>query len=129
MPKLEHYHGALVINLSKAYPDIWERFKQTQAQSQSLTFNPSAEIFPTYIKNPELDSEDSIYIVPKMPNTCEISLTINNYSWDHASYKLSADEGKKLAIGSNWNLKINGEGCSQIEEIIVVIPYKAKITW
>ncbi len=113
LPKLENYHGTLVINLSKAYPDSWERLKQTQGQ---LIFNPSFGMFPSYAKNPELDG-NYIYFVPKISN--EASST---------PYKLNTSS-KRFAIGSDWDIDISSIPIANIEEMTVVIPYKTKINW
>lgn len=123
---LTHYYGTLVIKLSKTYPSAWQKFKQKQAQ---LTFNLKSGIFPSYTKNLELDG-NNIYVIPKILNgdLSKIRLTIDDCNWDSITYKLSISSNK-LTIKSDWNLKISGEDSSQIEEVIVTIPYKAKIIW
>lgn len=126
LSKLKYYHGMLVINLSAAYPDIWKKFKQTGVKPYKLTFKTSTEIFPTYVKNPEL--EDSIYIVPKTSDGNQINVKMDDCKWNNTTYKISIPS-KKIAIGSDWNLIISDVDSSQIEEVTIIIPYKAKINW
>ncbi|RDD34854.1 hypothetical protein Wcon_01052 [Wolbachia endosymbiont of Cylisticus convexus] len=53
---------------------------------------------------------------------------MDGYNWNNTTYKSSIPLSK-LAIGSDWNLDISGIDPSQIEEVTIIIPYKAKINW
>ncbi|MDR0773096.1 MAG: hypothetical protein LBE46_02055 [Wolbachia pipientis] len=131
LSKLKYYYGMLLVNLSTAYPDAWEKFKQTQSGSHELKFKPSAEIFPTYAKTPEIDlgADNSIYIIPKA-STKIGDMKLNGHAWVDSTYKITINsEITKPAIDSDWNIKVNNAEISQIEEIAVIIPYKAEINW
>lgn len=110
----------LLLNLSVAYPDAWEKFKQ---KYDELTFKPSAEIFPTYVKNPEIG--DSIYVFPT-PQAPNMKITVNSCNWDPKSYKINIDKSS-IKLDSDWKLK--AAGTSSIDEITIIIPYTGEINW
>lgn len=121
----------LLVNLSTTYPEAWEKFKQTQSGPHELKFKPSAEIFPTYVKTPEidLDADNSIYIIPKA-STQIVDIKLNEHIWVDSTYKITINsEIAKPTIDSDWNIRVTNAEISQIEEIAVVIPYKAEINW
>ncbi|MFP3033741.1 MAG: neuraminidase-like domain-containing protein [Wolbachia sp.] len=128
LSKLKYYRGMLLVNLSTTYPDTWENFKQKQGRASELMFKPSAEIFLTYAKNPSIDlaGGNNIYIIPTIPDISEMAIKVNDYVWDRNTKKIV---NPTLTIGSDWNIKVNNADISQIEEISVIIPYRAEINW
>ncbi|UJQ20368.1 Tc toxin subunit A [Wolbachia endosymbiont of Delia radicum] len=123
LSKLKYYHGMLLVNLSITYPDAWEKFKQIQSGPHELKFKPSAEIFPAYFKNPEIDSNKSVKIIPEAPSVEKIQL--NDSDWKKDTFEVAGT----FTIGSEWTLKINNADINKIEKIVVIIPYKAEINW
>ncbi|WP_264707930.1 Tc toxin subunit A-related protein [Wolbachia endosymbiont (group B) of Agriphila straminella] len=131
LSKLKYYHGMLLVNLSTTYLEAWKKFKQIQSGPYELKFKLSAEIFPTYVKAPkiDLDEDNSIYIIPKA-STQIGDMKLNEHVWVDSTYKITINSKiAKPAIDSDWNIKVNNAEISQIEEIAVVIPYKAEINW
>ncbi len=123
LSKLKYYHGMLLVNLSITYPDAWEKFKQIQSGPHELKFKPSAEVFPAYFKNPEIDSNKSVKIIPEAPSVEKIQL--NDSDWKKDTFEVAGT----FTIGSEWTLKINNADINKIEKIVVIIPYKAEINW
>ncbi|WP_374699518.1 neuraminidase-like domain-containing protein [Wolbachia endosymbiont (group A) of Limnophora tigrina] len=123
LSKLKHYHGMLLVNLSTTYPEAWKKFKQTQSGPHELKFKPSAEIFPAYFKNPKIDSNKSVKIIPEAPGVEKIKL--NDNDWKKDTFEVAGT----FTIGSEWTLKINNADIDKIEKIVVIIPYRAEINW
>ncbi|WP_264336191.1 Tc toxin subunit A-related protein [Wolbachia endosymbiont (group B) of Chorthippus brunneus] len=127
--QLKYYLGTLVMNLSSVYPEEWEKFKQqAKGRSSELKFKLSSEIFPVHVKNPSVDlnKENNIYVIPTTPDMSRITIKLNNYNWERNSKKIV---NPSLTIGSDWSIKINNADISKIEEIMIMVPYKATINW
>ncbi|WP_374699415.1 neuraminidase-like domain-containing protein [Wolbachia endosymbiont (group A) of Limnophora tigrina] len=128
--QIKYYQGTLVMNLSSVYPEEWENFKQqAKGRSSELKFKLSPEIFPVHVKNPsaDLNRENNIYVIPTTPETnSRMTIKLNNYNWERNSKKIV---NPSLTIGSDWSMKINNADTNKIEEIIIMVPYKATINW
>jgi hypothetical protein len=127
--QLKYYHGTLVANLSAIYPAEWDKFKQqAKGSSSELKFRLSSEIFPVHVKNPsiDLDGENNICIIPTTPDVSKMTIKVNNYSWERNTKKIV---NPVLTIGSDWSIKINNTDISKVEEMMIVVPYKATINW
>ncbi|WP_265041529.1 Tc toxin subunit A-related protein [Wolbachia endosymbiont (group B) of Melanostoma mellinum] len=127
--QIKYYQGTLVVNLSSVYPEEWEKFKQqAKGRSSELKFKLSSEIFPVHVKNPsvDLDGKNNICVIPTTPDMSRITIKINNYNWERNSKKIV---NPSLTIGSDWSIKINNADISKIEEIMIMVPYKATINW
>lgn len=128
LDQIKYYQGTLVANLSTLYPEEWEKFKQTKGRPAELKFKLPSEIFPIHIKNPsvDLDGENNICVIPTTPDMSRITIKVNNYSWERNSKKIV---NPSLTIGSDWSMKINNADTNKIEEIMIMVPYKAMINW
>ncbi|MDR0773678.1 MAG: hypothetical protein LBE46_05200 [Wolbachia pipientis] len=128
LEQLKHYYGNLVISLSSLYPEEWSKFKQ--GQDDKLVFKPSAKIFPTYTTKPEVDLDKGyIYVIPKtLKDLTRVKASVNGHKVNFnelGKVKISSNDNLP-EVGSDWELKIDP---SELEEIAVIIPYKAEINW
>ncbi|MGL5029455.1 MAG: hypothetical protein ACRC6C_05190 [Wolbachia pipientis] len=128
LDQIKYYQGTFIVNLSAVYPEQWKQFKQANGQSSELKFKLFPEIFPIHVKNPEVDLNDgnNICIIPAMPDADKITIKLDNYNWEHNSKKIV---NPSLTIGTDWNIQVNNADISKLEEIIIMVPYKATINW
>jgi hypothetical protein len=127
--QIKYYQGTLVANLSTVYPTEWEKFKQqAKGNSSELKFKLSTEIFPMYVTNPaiDLDEGNNICIIPTTPDIGKMTIKVNNYNWKRDSKEIV---DPVLIIGSDWSIKISNADISKVEEIMIMVPYKATINW
>jgi len=129
LDQIKYYQGTLVVNLSAVYPAEWDKFKQqAKGSSSELKFKLSPEMFPFHVKNPsvDLDGKNNICVIPTTPDMSRITIKVNNYSWERNSKKIV---NPSLTIGNDWIMKINNADTNKIEEIMIMVPYKAPINW
>ncbi|WP_264328552.1 MULTISPECIES: neuraminidase-like domain-containing protein [unclassified Wolbachia] len=116
LPKLKYYYDMLAVKLSEVDQEKWQRFKQ----SGEFKFKPS---FSTRIKNPEIDlSYNGVYLVPKIADGSEVNIKLGNNVWDKDTHKVTVTE-----LENDWVIKATN--ANKIEEITVIIPYKAEVNW
>lgn len=128
LDQIKYYQGTLVVNLSAVYPEEWGKFKQANGQFSELKFKLFPEIFPIHVKDPEVDLNDgnNICIMPATPDIGKITIKLDNYNWERNSQKVV---NPSLTIGTDWNIQVNNADISKLEEIIIMVPYKATINW
>lgn len=128
LDQIKYYQGTLVVNLSAVYPEEWGKFKQAKGQFSELKFKLFPEIFPIHVKDPEVDLNDgnNICIIPTTPDADKITIKLDNYNWERNSKKIV---NPSLTIGTDWNIQVNNADISKLEEIIIMVPYKATINW
>lgn len=128
LDQIKYYQGTFIINLSAVYPEEWNKFKQENGQSSELKFKLFPEIFPIHVKNPEVDLNDgnNICIIPATPDADKITIKLDNYNWERNSKKIV---NPSLTIGNDWNIQVNNADISKLEEIMIMVPYKATINW
>lgn len=125
LDQIKYYQGTLVVNLSAVYPEEWNKFKQANGQFSELKFKLLPEIFPIHVKDPGIDL-NNICIIPATPDVDKITIKLDNYKWERNSKKIV---NPSLTIGTDWNIQINNADISKLEEIIIMVPYKATINW
>ncbi len=114
LPKLKYYYDMLAVKLSEVDQEKWQRFKQ----SGEFKFKPS---FSTRIKNPEIDL-NGVYLVPKIADGSEVNIKLGNNVWDKDTHKVTVTQ-----LENDWVIKATN--ANKIEEITVIIPYKAEVNW
>ncbi|WP_265027169.1 Tc toxin subunit A-related protein [Wolbachia endosymbiont (group A) of Bombylius major] len=114
LPKLKYYYDMLAVKLSEVDQEKWQRFKQ----SGEFKFKPS---FSTRIKNPEIDL-NGVYLVPKIADGSEVNIKLGNNGWDKDTHKVTVTQ-----LENDWVIKATN--ANKIEEITVIIPYKAEVNW
>ncbi|WP_264688342.1 Tc toxin subunit A-related protein [Wolbachia endosymbiont (group A) of Sympetrum striolatum] len=125
LDQIKYYQGTLVVNLSAVYPEEWNKFKQANGQFSELKFKLLPEIFPIHVKDPGIDL-NNICIIPATPDVDKITIKLDNYKCERNSKKIV---NPSLTIGTDWNIQINNADISKLEEIIIMVPYKATINW
>ncbi|MFT4314042.1 MAG: neuraminidase-like domain-containing protein [Wolbachia pipientis] len=114
LPKLKYYYDMLAVKLSEVDQEKWQRFKQ----SGEFKFKPS---FSTRIKNPEIDlSYNGIYLIPKISDGSEVNIKLGSNIWDRNTHKVTVTQ-----LESDWVIKATN--ADKIEEIMVIISYKAEV--
>lgn len=114
LPKLKYYYDMLAVKLSEFDQEEWQRFKR----SSELKFKPT---FPAEIKNPEIDlSYNGIYLIPKISDESQVDIKLGSNVWDRNTHKVSVTQ-----LESDWVIKATN--ADKIEEIMVIIPYKAEV--
>ncbi|AGJ99403.1 hypothetical protein wNo_10310 [Wolbachia endosymbiont of Drosophila simulans wNo] len=125
LDQIKYYQGTFIVNLSAVYPEEWNKFKQASGQFSELKFKLLPEIFPIHVKDPEIDL-NNICIIPATPDISKITIKLDNYNWERNSQRVV---NPSLTIGTDWNIQVNNADISKLEEIIIMIPYKATINW
>ncbi|WP_264723604.1 Tc toxin subunit A-related protein [Wolbachia endosymbiont (group A) of Cheilosia soror] len=114
LPKLKYYYDMLAVKLSEFDQEEWQRFKQ----SSEFKFKPT---FPAEIKNPEIDlSYNGIYLIPKISDESQVDIKLGSNVLDRNTHKVTVTQ-----LESDWVIK--STNADKIEEIMVIIPYKAEV--